>query len=151
MRIFGLMVLLFILVSFSLGVSLTESENLTPLNITDALDRTNLTQIELSRVDTPNENFVNVNNFLNIIESYVRFFLTLSVEVLKAGVNFGYDNPDYFEPVFILKIVKWIVILVIISLLIKPVTYGIVLLILFGIWIKDKIKKKRKNEKKTKA
>ncbi len=149
MRIFSLMVLLFILVSFSIGVDLATSPTIiTPENITNAIDKTNLTQIELSRVEEVGENFVNVNNFLNVIESYVRFFLTLSIEVIKVGINFGYDNPDYFEPLFILMIVKWIIILVIISLLIKPVSYLAVLLILFGIWIKDTIQsKKRKNEK----
>jgi len=144
MRIFGLIILLFILTAFSLGVSLTESENLTPLNITNAIDKTNITQIELSRVEEVGESFINVNSFLNVIESYVRFILTLSIEVIKAGVNFGYDNPDYFEASFILTIIKLIVILAIIFLFIKPVTYGIVLLILLGIWIKNKIPRERK-------
>lgn len=139
MRAYSLVALLFVLIAFSLGVAITETE-LTPQNITTALEQTNITQIELSRVEVTDESFVNVNNFLNVIESYIRFLLTLFIEFMKVGINFGYDNPDYFEPSFILTIVKWIVILTIISLLIKPVTYGIVLLILLGIWIKDKIK-----------
>ncbi len=147
MRILSVIILLFVLTAFGLGVSLSESETLTPLNITNAIDKTNITQIELSRVENVSEGFVNINNFFNVIESYIRFILTLLIEVIKAGINFGYDNPDYFETSFILTIIKLIVILTIISLLIKPVTYGIVLLILLGIWIKNKTRLKNKEQK----
>ena len=63
-----------------------------------------------------------------------------SIADLSLAIKF---NPEYYEAAFILKIVKWIIILVIISLLIKPISYLVVLLILFGIWIKDKIKRRR--------
>ncbi len=140
MRLFGLIVFLFLLAAFGIGAGLSESEILTPDNITQVIDNTNITQIELSRVSISEEGFIGTNNIITILESYIRFVLTFSLEILKVGIGFGYDNPDYFEPAFILKIISWIVILVIISLLIKPVTYAIVLLILLGIWIKDKVK-----------
>lgn len=138
MRIVSLIVFLFLLTAFGIGVSLSES-GLTPINITSAIDNTNITTIELERVSIDEGTIIGTNNILTILESYIRFLLTFVLEVIKAGVGFGYDNPDYFEPSFILKIVSWIIILIVISLLIKPVTYLIVLIILFGIWIKDKI------------
>ncbi|KKN34621.1 hypothetical protein LCGC14_0792110 [marine sediment metagenome] len=140
MKLMSILGLLFLLAAFGIGVSLIDSSTImTPENITIILDKTNITQIELERVEVVSEGFVNINNFLNVIESYIRFLLVLFIEIIKAGVNFGYDNPDYFEPSFIIQIIKLIIILVIISLLIKPITYGIVLLILLGIWIKDKL------------
>jgi len=149
MRLIGLLVFLFILVSFGLGASLSETD-LTPLNITQSIDNANITQIELSRVDVQdNENFVNPNSFFNVIEAYIRFILVFAVEVIKAGIHFGYENPEYYEASFVLTIVKWTIILILISLLIKPITYLIILLILFGIWIKERINKK-KNERQPK-
>jgi len=49
MRIIGLMVFIFVLIAFGLGASLSDS-GLTPLNITTAIDNTNITKIELYRV-----------------------------------------------------------------------------------------------------
>lgn len=149
MRLIGFLVLLFVLVSFTLGVSLSETD-LTPLNITQAIDKTNVTQIELSRVEVESEDFVGVNNFLNVIEAYIRFILIFAIEVVKAGIHFGYENPDYYEATFVFSVIKLLVILVIISLLIKPVTYLVVLLILFGIWIKEKIDKSNFKQRKIK-
>ena len=140
MRIISILGLLFLLAAFGIGVGLTDSSTImTPENVTIVLDKTNITQIELDRVEVTGESFVNLNNFITVIESYIRFLLILFIEVLKVGINFGYDNPDYFEPSFIIQIIKLIIILVIVSLLIRPITYGIVLLILLGIWIKDKL------------
>ena len=150
MKITSILGLLFLLAAFGIGVGLTDSSTIiTPENITIILDKTNVTQIELDRVEEVSDGFVNINNFLNVIEAYIRFLLILFIEVIKAGINFGYDNPDYFEPSFIIQIIKLIVILTIIGLLIKPITYGIVLLILLGIWIKDKLKSNsiKRNEK----
>ncbi len=150
MKIMSILGLLFLLAAFGIGVGLTDSSTIiTPENITIILDKTNVTQIELDRVEEVSDGFVNINNFLNVIEAYIRFLLILFIEVIKAGINFGYDNPDYFEPSFIIQIIKLIVILTIIGLLIKPITYGIVLLILLGIWIKDKLKSNsiKRNEK----
>jgi len=151
MKLLNIIILLFVLSAFTIGISLSDSSVLTPNNISEILDQTNLTQIELSRVSSSEVEIINVNGFLSIVESYVRFIITFALEIMKMGISFGYDNPDYFEPSFIFQIIKLIVILTIIGLLIKPVTYGIVLLILLGIWIKDIVIKNKSNSiKRTK-
>jgi hypothetical protein len=147
MRLINIFIILFLLVSFGLGVSYYNS-GLTPETIVNVIDNTNVTQIELTRVltrvNTTSTNWFDINSVYTILESYIRFVLTLSMEVLKTGIRFGFENPEYYEASFILQIVKWIVILIIVSLLIKPLSYLIVLLILFGIWIKNKIKQRKK-------
>jgi hypothetical protein len=144
MSLMNLMILLFLLVSFGLGVSMYQS-GVTPETIINAIDNTNITQIELIRVSSESTWF-DINSIYTILEAYIRFVLTIAIEVLKAGIRFGFENPEYYEASFILQLMRLIVILVIVSLLIKPLSYLVILLVLLGIWIKDKIKTRGKNE-----
>lgn len=142
MRLLSLLIFIFILVAFGLGSSLSNSD-LTPKNITGIIDNTNLTQINLNHTGIESNSWVSVDGIINIIESYLKFVITFTIETMKMAIGFGYENPQYFEIGFISNIIYWIIVLIIISLLIKPVTYLIILLVLFGIWIKEKISKKK--------
>ena len=81
-----------------------------------------------------------------VLEKYIKFVGTFSIEVFRAGVHFGQDNPGYFEPDFITKVIKLVIILLIISLLIKPLGYLIIIIILLSMYIKDiYFKRNKKN------
>jgi len=142
MRITNIIILVFLLGAFAIGITLSEHSSLTPEDVSEILDSSNITRIELNRVSEPVISYT--NNIIVVVESFVRFVIVFAIETFKLGIGFGYDNPDYFEPSFIIFIIKWIVILVIVSLLIKPLFYVVVLLILFGIWIKEIIEKKKR-------
>jgi hypothetical protein len=142
MRIFNIIILLFLLTAFAVGVSLNENGGERSL-IDSAMDNASLS-IENITLIYPNESTMpNAKGFFLVLEKYIKFIGTLGVETMRAGVGFGYDNPEYFSPEFILSIVKIICYLVIISLLIKPLGYLVVFLIMFGIMIKDKLRKKK--------
>lgn len=149
MKLITIIILMFLLSAFAIGVTLTETESLTPQNISESLDQTNLTSIELTRSISTSGEIFDVNTIITILESYIRFLLTFTLEIVKLGVNFGYENPDYFEPSFILSIIKLIVILLIVSLLIKPLFYIMIIIVLIAIWFKDKIMKNRIKENVT--
>jgi len=139
MRIFSLVILIILMSVFAIGVSLQETdwglieESLN--NVTVVI--TNMT-LEHS---SSNEH---VNSIILIIEKFIHFVGVLLIECMRIGVRFGYENPQYLELLFILNIIKLIIWLVIIDLLIKPVSYLIVLIILFIMWIREKIDKKRR-------
>lgn len=145
MRFLSLIVLIFLLSAFAIGVSFEQSSDITPKNLSDIIDATNLTSIEFDRVE-PSDSVIDVNSIITILEAYVRFVITFVLEIMKVGINFGYENPDYFEPDFIMKIIKLIVVLIIVGLLIQPVSYAVVLLALLVIWIHSKFKKNNQTQ-----
>ncbi len=159
MRLIHIFIFLFILAAFSVGTSLTDVDRVL---VDNSLDNVTLIieNITLNPNSSENETIPNVNGFIFVLEKYIKFIGSFMIEVLRAGIYFGQDNPDYFSPDFIFKIVRLILILTIISLLIKPVGYVIIFLILIGIYIKDKYlrnrkkfpkelkREKKKNEKK---
>ncbi len=148
MRLYNLWIFLFILATFSIGTSLTEVDKVlvdnTLNNVTLIIEN-----ITLNQNSSQNETIPNINGFMSVLEKYIKFIGSLLIEVLRAGIYFGQDNPDYFNPDSIFKIIRLIIILTIISLLIKPVGYVIVFLILMGIYIKDKYVKKEREVTKT--
>jgi len=66
---------------------------------------------------------------------------------MRTGINFGKDNPQYFTAEFIIKIIKLIVILIIVSLLIKPIFYTLIFLVMGIMWMVDFIKKRKDKRK----
>ena len=66
------------------------------------------------------------------------------METMRTGIQFGYNNPQYFTPEFIITIMKIILIALIASLLIIPICYLLVFIGMFIIFIIDKTKKKDK-------
>ena len=147
MRLSTIVVLVFLLSAFAIGSILSDpSSSVTPQNISDTLSATNITDITLDRIVESDDSFISVNRIITVIEAFIRFALVGFIELMQMGIEFGYDNLNYFEASFIISIVRLIVILVIISLLIKPLFYLIILNALSVIWIVEKFKKK--NDKK---
>ena len=146
MKLTTIIILMFLLGAFAIGVTLTETESLTPQNISESIDQTNLTSIELPRSTSISEGIIDVNSIITILESYIRFILTFTLEIVKVGINFGYENPNYFEASYLIGIIKLIIILLIVSLLIKPLFYLGIIIVLMAIWLKDKTRRKTVNE-----
>ena len=145
MNFFHIGILLFILSAFMFGVGV-QNNDITLIdnalnNVSNAITTIDLDNSSAFSELKENSSIPNAEGLIDIIEQGVKFVGVIGVEMFRAGAYFGHDNPQYFSPEFILKLVKWLVILVIISLLIKPISYLVVLLILFGIWIKDKFRK----------
>lgn len=140
MRIISIMVFLFVLAAFAIGMTL---QNSTHEQIDASVDNVSLT-IENIHLQAPEDSTLpNSKGLYKIIESGVHFVGILGVESMRTGIHFGKDNPQYFTPEFIIKIIKIIAILIIVSLLIQPLFYLIIFIIMGIIWIKDRIKKRR--------
>ena len=145
MNFFHIGILLFILSAFMFGVGV-QNNDITLIdnalnNVSNAITTIDLDNSSAFSELKENSSIPNAEGLIDIIEQGVKFVGVIGVEMFRAGAYFGHDNPQYFSPEFILKLAKWLVILVIISLLIKPLSCLVVLLILFGIWIKDKFRK----------
>lgn len=137
MRLSNIFILIFLMSAFAVGVSLQDSD----MELIDAsLDNASIVvqNITLTR---SGEQYT--DGMLTILEQFVNFISVAFLEVMRLGILFGSENPQYFEPDFIFAIMKLITWLVIISLLIKPLFYLIVIMIMIIIWIGDKIKKRR--------
>ena len=142
MRFLNIIILLFLLGAFTIGVSYA-NEGISPDKVFKILEDSNVTEVDILQ-DFDGE--INIKRILTILESYVRFLLVATIQILQMGIEFGFDNPDYFEPSFLFKIIKLIIVLIIISLLIKPVTYLVVLIALVLIWFNDKIKTRKEKK-----
>ncbi len=149
MRIYNIILFLFLLSAFSIGASLTDVDKVL---VDGSLNNATLIieNITLTQNSSPETSIPNINGFISVLEKYIKFIGSFLIEVVRAGVYFGQDNPGYFNPDFVVKIIRTIVILILISLLIQPVGYVIVFLILIGIYIKDKYLEQKKTTPKTK-
>jgi len=146
MKIVSILVLLFLLSAFAIGVGLQDSDSKI---IDSSIDNASLV-IENISFDYPTlEDVPNSKGIFKIVESGVKFVGVLGIETMRTGIYFGKDNPGYFTPEFILKIIKLIVVLVIVSLLIKPTFYVLVFIVMGLIWIIDYIKRKKFTNTKT--
>jgi hypothetical protein len=143
MRILSLVIIVFLLAAFSVGIANKDVEinkiDASFNNASNKITKINLSDNKIEETDIPN-----IEGFYLILEKYIHFIGVLGLEVTRAGVHFGHNNPDYFEAEYILKIAKWIIYLVIISLLIKPLMYFLIFIILCGMWLYDKFIKKKK-------
>ena len=144
MRIISICILIFLLAAFAIGVGLQDSS----IELVDSsINNASLVIKDIS-LDTPsNSKIPNVKGFYNVIESGVKFVGILGIETMRAGIYFGKDNPEYFTQDFIFKVIKLIIILVIVSLLIKPAFYILIFIVMGLIWIKDSFKNKKKGNK----
>jgi len=147
MSYLSLIVGLFILAALGIGAGLA-SEQMSPDTIVDSIDAANITDITLERVTSDPTSFIDVNSILTIVEAFVRYVVTFAVEVMKMGIKFGYENPQYFEPSFIVNLIRFIIYAVLVSLLIKPLMYLVIMIILAIVWIADRFKR-RKSRKET--
>lgn len=137
MRATNLFLLIFILSAFAIGASLHEAD-VDVINIAFENVTTTINNITLGET-----NDTYADGILRITENYMRFIGVTMLETMRLGTLFGQENPEYFEPEFIVKIIKLLVWLAIISLLIQPCFYAIVFIVMAFIFIKDHINKRR--------
>ena len=139
-----LLFVIMMLGAFAIGSAVHE-QNIN--EIIKNIDHQNISQ-NINIIAPPDSDYL-TQGFFKTIDAWLEFATIGFIESLKIGIRFGANNPSYFTPEFIIAILKWIVFAVIVSLLIKPLTYLVILLILFGVWIKESISKRRKHEKST--
>lgn len=144
MRIGLIVLLLFLLSAFAIGINLQNSD--TQL-IDSLIDNASLGIYNISIQAPEDLELPNSKGIYKIIESGVKFVGVLGIETMRTGIHFGKDNPGYFSAEFLIKIIKWICILVIISLAIQPIFYGIIFLIMGIMWLIEIIKKRKGGKK----
>ena len=142
MRIFTLAIALFLLSAFAVGVSMQDTD----ITIIDsALNNA-----------TRNSPFANYNKTITddrytdgmifVIYEFCDFVLKGGMEVMRLGILFGYENPDYFTPEYVLSMIKIFAVVILISLLIQPLFYVGAFLVIFVMWLSEKIKKRKEKK-----
>ncbi len=137
MRLTNIFLLIFVMTAFAIGASLQDSEDEVIIN---AMENASVT---INNITLGETNDTYTNGILRITETYIHFVGTTIFEVTKLGMFFGKENPEYFEPSFIVKIIKLLIWLAIISLLIQPMFYLIIFIVMLFLWLKEKIIKRR--------
>jgi len=146
MRIFNIIILMFLLSAFVVGIAL-ENNGADKTSIDLIINNASSVIENITLKPTQNyQTIPNVDGFFLVIEKYIKFIGTLMFETTRAGIHFGYDNPHYFSPEFIILVMKIIVFALIISLLIKPIGYLLVFIVLLIMMIIDKIKERKRKK-----
>lgn len=145
MRLFNILILIFVLAAFAIGSTL-QSEDMNIIH--ESLDNASIIvqniTLQYPTLDYSQSQYM--DGGYKILEKAMHFFGVAYVEVMRMGIVFGSENPEYFEPSYIMKIIKMLIYFALISLLIKPVFYLIVFIIMVVIWVTDKIKAKNKEK-----
>jgi len=136
MRFTTIITFLLLLGALAVGVMI-DRNNLNIDTIDSTLDNASAIVYNVSFTNA-NIDFPNGRGIMLVIEKYMHFMGAFIFEIFRTGIHFGHDNPDYFEPTFVFKIIKLIIVLVIVSLIIKPLFYLGVIIILLGIWVHNK-------------
>ena len=107
------------------------------------------TNISLNHPIEKTRGVINEGRLYLIVESFINFIFVSVEQVIKMGIEFGYQNPDLdWKGIF--NYLKIIFIIVILVLLIKPIGYLIIFLVMLIMYINERIKKRKKLEVKTK-
>jgi len=144
MRITTLAIALFLLSAFAVGVSMQDSD---------------ITEIDESLYnitkswETISPNLYNetgdkyTDGMMYVIFEACDLFVIAGTQVVRLGILFGYENPDYFTPEYLLKMIKVFALIIIISLLIRPLFYLGAFIVIFIVWLLKRIKKRREKRK----
>ena len=145
MRIISVLIAVFLLTAFAIGIAMTDTE-MPVLNT--ALDNATVMITNFSLANMTNNSYA--NGVLIIAEKFTHFVTVSMIETMRVGILFGHDNPEYFTPDFIIIIAKLLIWAMLLSMLIVPIMYFLGFLIMIAIWIIGKFKKRReRNGKKT--
>lgn len=146
MRIINLVILLFLLTAFAIGSVIQDDDDKRILDagINNASEQ--ISNISLQNVAIEDTKIPNMKGLYLILEKYIHFIGVAGLEIMRAAIYFGSDNPGYFTPEFVYGLLKLVIILLIIGLLVKPVGYLVIFIVLFGMYINDKIKKRRRKK-----
>ena len=138
MNILNMSVLLFLLGAFAIGIAVTDIDKQV---MEDGFDNATMSIRNIEIEQTSSNPYI--TRFYETLEYYIKFVGTLFVNIFRVGVDFGYNNPDYFTPNQIINVMKIIVFTVVLMVLIKPITFLFVLIILGLLAIRDKLKKRK--------
>lgn len=141
MRLTNIFIFLFLLSAFAIGAGMYQFEI---ENVNLVLDNASTTLSDFS-LEKGNETYS--SSMITIVEKGVQFAGVFGIEIIRVGGFFGQENPEYFEPAFIIKIIYLIIWLTIIGLLIRPLSYLVIFLILMGILIVESYKKRKEKWK----
>ena len=142
MRLINVLVVVFLLTAFAVGISVADND-MDEINIVLTNATIIATNFSLSNVS---ENAY-IDGGFRVAEKFVHFTIVAGIEVMRMGILFGHENPDYFTPEFIIGIVKLLIWAMIISIMIVPMMYFLGFLIMITIWIIDKFKRRKNGEK----
>ena len=87
------------------------------------------------------DSLINVQRLRKSIDYLIYSTLGIAEELVKMTIEFGYKKPLDYDTIF--SFLKYILIIVLIMVLIKPVGYILIFLIMGIIWIRDGVVKKR--------
>lgn len=139
MRVTNLLILLFLMSAFAIGASLQDADE----SVVDIAFENASNAIANITLNNGGDGSYS-NGILVITENYIRFVGITILETTKLGILFGKENPEYFEPEFIISIIQMIILLVIIGLLIKPTLYLVIFITMVVLYIKDHLAKRSK-------
>lgn len=150
--LFFIFLLMFALMMMLIGSTFYEAkidegiEDFDIYNLTEHYLNWNYTTIdEYYNISYNNSNIedIKINRINRVLVSGINFFGVTVFEFGKYFIEFGYENPEYdFE--FMIKVVKWILILMVLFALAPAIIYIFLLLYLFYEFIANIIKRRRK-------
>ena len=140
MRIFNLVILLFLMSAFAVGIGIQDEDS---GKVNGLINNASLT---IQNIELEKSNYYYLDGMFIVVERYIAFIGTFAFEGMRLGINFGQENPEYFEQDFIFKIMRLIIWLTIISLLIQPLFYFGIFIIMGVLWLVELKNKRRKNE-----
>ena len=149
MNYISLVVLIFIISFLFIGAEIYELDIQTN-NTRDIYNYTNY--ISIPKINISHEHpiektkgVINEGRLYLIIDSFVNFLLVSTEQVVKMGIEYGYQHPN-INWTFIYKILIWILVVSLIVMLIKPIGYILIFIIMIFIMLKDRKKKKKKKQ-----
>ena len=139
MRIVTLAIVLFLLSAFAVGVSMQDTD----ITMIDSVLNNATRNSPFANYNKTITDDRYTNGMIFVVYEFCDFALKGSMEVMRLGILFGYENPDYFTPESVLYAVKWFAIIILISLLIQPLFYLGAFLVIFVMWLLERIKNRK--------
>lgn len=147
MRLTNIFILLFLMSAFAVGVSLKDTDyNILDTKLNDLKYNSSFDLSKRNLTIDSGSNYT--NGIITVVYDGCDFLFKGSIEIMRLGIRFGYENPDYFTPEYIFKIILLVIIVIIVSYLIQPLIYIVAFIVIGVMWIIDKHKKKKKHVKR---
>jgi len=89
--------------------------------------------------------FINEGRLYIIVESGIDFIFVSIEQLTRAGIEYGYQNPD-IDFKLIWKYLIYILVIILVLMLLKPIGYLIVFIVMFVIMIRERRKKRKLNK-----
>lgn len=139
---------IFFLISFlMIGAEIYKSDNELGIerdiyNYTESTIKLPVSNISHLHPIEKTQGIINTGRLYKIMESGINFLFVSGEQITKMGIEYGYQNPEInWEKLF--KYLIYILIIIIVSMLLKPIGYLIVFLVMLIIMIKERRRKKK--------